>query len=244
MLIEREVIALMQMAGETILGLQKEYLGANPPREGHIDGLILRDGKLYVFDVKSANSQSFKKWVQTAGLSPWKVMKDGYGACDPRQIAVKTYRPVKEIYPSYYFQAQGYLELLRTREEYQEYIITALAQVDADLAQSAKDGTVPVATDGFYFFVYCKDDSSLYEEFVPYDADAIEQRLAFAAKGYQAIQGKKPGKALTEEIRTYRELKLNEDGGLPWQCKRCDFTKTCWGSGTGTPDKNGEDDIG
>lgn len=234
-LIEKEVVALLRMSGEVVVGLQKEYDGADPPREGHIDGLILRDGKLYPFDVKSANKDSFAKWMQAAGTSIWKAMKAGWAAFDPRLIPVKSYRPVREVASSYYWQAQGYMEMLRGMEVYRSFLVANMADAPPKLMEAAKDGSIPVATDGFYFFVYSKNDSTLYEEFVPYDEDAISERLAIARKGWETVEGRRRSKKLIGEIRGYREfmpetnvVKGEERVQLPWQCRRCDFIQTCW----------------
>lgn len=231
MLIEREVVALLREAGEVVIGLQKEYVGSEPPREGHIDGLILRDGKLYPFDVKSSNKNSFDKWVQAGGVSPWKAMRVGWAAFDPRLIEVKSYRPVREVSPAYYWQAQGYMEMLRSRPEYRSFLLHNVAEVSDELAAAAENDEVPVATDGFYFFVYCKDNSTLYEEFVPFDEEAISKRLEEAATGFKVVEGKRRSKTLAAKIRTFREMKPETkkgELGLPWQCRRCDFTQTCW----------------
>lgn len=228
LLIERELIALLQMTGETVVGLQKGYTGDDPPREGHIDGLILRDGKLFAFDIKSANKRSFDSWVTAGGFSPWKVMKAGQAAFDPRTIADTTYRPVRQQYEAYYFQAQGYMDLIRQRPEYQEFLLEHLATPDAALVAAAKEGVVEVSGDGFYFFVYCKDNSSLYEEFVPYDEAEVTARLEHAAKGFKTIKGKRPTKTLARAIRKFREKKPDKNDKLPWQCTRCEFKPTCW----------------
>lgn len=243
LLIERELIALLQMSGETVVGLQKGYMAEEPPREGHIDGLILRDGKLYAFDIKSANKMSFEKWVKAAGFSPWQVMRAGEAAFDPRCIKVKSYRPVKKQYEAYYYQAQGYMDMIRSRSEYREFLIEHVAAVSPDLAAAARDGSVPVATDGFYFFVYCKDNSSLYEEFVPFDEKELNARLEYARKGFETIAKKKPTKTLARKIRTYREFSP-EDGKLPWQCRRCEFMPTCWDELVTEEARDGEEDNG
>lgn len=232
-LVEDEIYSLLeQSAGCTIVGKQKELIGAAPPREGHIDGFILRDGRLYTFDAKSANARSFDEWLSAAGLSKWDVLRDGVGRFDPRGIADPTYRPVRQQYESYYYQAQGYLELINSRPEYQSYRIDNMADVPEALAEAAVDGAVPIARDGFYFFVYCKDDSRLYEEYVPYDPEAIAERLKLLDSGYTQVmievglEG--PGCDGAATIaREHREVPLKDDGKLHWKCQRCPFLEPC-----------------
>jgi len=231
LLIEKEVIALLRMSGDVVVAGQKEFDAADPPREGHIDGLILRDGKLYLFDVKSINKDGFIRWIQCAGESPWRAMREGWYAFDPRTIVQKDYRPVKEVNPSYYWQAQGYMQAALSREEYRTYLLHDLSEVEEALKDVAVDEKVEIALDGFYLFVYNKNDSTLYEEFVPYDADAIAERLALAQQGYEQIHGKRRSKKLTAAIREFREIEPEEKKKalvLKWQCRRCDFMQTCW----------------
>lgn len=234
-LIETEIYYLMeQEAGFPVVGKQKELIGANPPREGHIDGYILMDGKLWLFDAKSANARSFDEWLGAAGESKWSVMKSGVGRFDPTDIADPEYRAVRQVYESYYMQALGYLELINNRPEYQWYRIDNMADVPPLLAAAAVDGAVPVAKEGMYFYVYSKDDSRLYEEYVPYDAQHITDRLAGLNSGYQAVKSRmKPDMSpqetleLVEVIQQYREVPLKEDGSLHWRCSRCPFLGVC-----------------
>lgn len=231
-LYEVEIYFLIeQAAGYTVVGKQKEFIGAEPPREGHIDGLILRDGKLYTFDAKSANARSFDEWLRAAGISKWDVMREGVGRYDPREVPGQDYRPVKHQYESYYYQAQGYLELINSRPEYQVFRTDNMADVPPDLAAATVDGVVPIATDGFYFFVYCKDDSRLYEEYVPYDPEAIRARLDTLNEGYVEVKHAKQEGADNETlagiIRDYQEVPLNADGKMHWKCQRCSFVEVC-----------------
>lgn len=218
-----------QAAGYTIVGKQKEFIGAEPPREGHIDGLLLKNGRLYTFDAKSANARSFDEWLTAAGISKWDVMRDGVGRYDPREVPGIDYRPVRQQYESYYYQAQGYLELINSRPEYQVYRIDNMADVPPALAEAAADGAVPIATDGFYFFVYCKDDSRLYEEYVPYDEDAIRARLNVLNEGYKRVKAAdaEDKDGLAAICRDYQEVPLKPDGKLHWKCTRCPFVDIC-----------------
>lgn len=231
-MLEDEINFLLeQAAGYTVVGKQKAFFGAKPPREGHIDGLLLKDGKLYTYDAKSANARSFDEWLAAAGLSKWDVLRDGVGRFDPREVPGSDYRPVRHQYESYYFQAQGYMELINSRPEYQTYRIDNMADVPPDLEAVAVDGAVPIATDGFYFFVYCKDDSRLYEEYVPYDAEEIRQRLDTLNAGYQALKFAKEHNAEEAQLATiardYQEVPLKPDGKLHWKCQRCPYLKVC-----------------
>lgn len=229
---ESEIYTLMEVvAGFTVVGKQKELIGSNPPREGHIDGYILMDGKLWLFDAKSANARSFDEWLQAAGESKWSVMKSGVGYFDPSSLADPDYRAVREVYESYYMQAQGYLELINSRAEYQWYRIDNMPDVSDSLAEAAIDGAVPVATEGMYFYVYCKDDSRLYEEFVPFDANYIEKRLSLLDKGYRLVKELQSEQHIEPQmldvIREYQEVPLKEDGSLHWKCQRCPFVESC-----------------
>lgn len=232
-LIETEIYFLMeQIAGFTVVGKQKQLAGSDPPREGHIDGYILMDGKLWLFDAKSANSRSFDEWLQAAGESKWSVMKSGVGRFDPSNIADTSYSAVRQVYESYYMQALGYLELINNREEYRSYRIDNMADVPEALTAAAVDGAVPVATEGMYFYVYCKDDSRLYEEFVPYDAEAVERRLRVLAESFARMDAMRKAGETTEPqlvalIQEYREIPLKEDGSRHWKCARCPFVELC-----------------
>lgn len=219
-------------AGLTVVGKQKQLAGSEPPREGHIDGYILMDGKLWLFDAKSANARSFDEWLGAAGQSKWQAMKDGVARFDPTEIADPSYRAVKQVYESYYMQALGYLELINNRDEYKSYRIDNMADVPQALADASVDGAVPIATEGMFFYVYCKDDSRLYEEFVPYDAEPVESRLAKLADGYAAVksvQEHEPDnkQVMVQTIQMYQEVPLKEDGTKHWKCVRCPFVEIC-----------------
>ncbi len=235
-LIEAEIYWLMEVAaGFTVVGKQKQLVGSGPPREGHIDGYILMDGKLWLFDAKSANARSFDEWLTAAGESKWQTMKSGVARFDPTTIAIPSYRAVREIYESYYTQALGYLELINNREEYQSYRIDNMADVPPALAAAAVDGAVPVATEGMYFYVYCKDDSRLYEEFVPYQEQEevyVKQRLRVLEKSFVDVDTLRKMESHTREqlvelIQQYREVPLKEDGTKHWKCVRCPFVELC-----------------
>lgn len=230
---ETELYRLMErVAGYTIVGKQKELIGPNPPREGHIDGMILLDdGRLWLFDAKSANARSFDEWTQNAGQSKWSNLRDGFVRFDPRLVAGTDYRPVRQQYESYYYQAQGYMQLINSRPEYQSYRIDNMADVSDELKAAAVNGAVPISGDGFYFYVMCKDDSRLYEEYVPYDAEPITDRLERIDEGYRAVileRAKDDEQALIELVRGYREVERKPDGKLHWKCARCPFVKICW----------------
>ena len=136
---------------------------------------------------------------------------------------------MRTLYESYYFQAQGYLELVNSRPEYQVYRIDNMVDPPLALTAVAENGAVPIATDGFYFYVYCKDDSRLYEEFVPYDPDAIKQRLKLLDKAYrQMLKVKGDETELVQVITRYREIQKTDKGKLHWKCRRCSFVQLCW----------------
>lgn len=229
---ENEIYRLLeQVAGYTVVGKQKELIGPNPPREGHIDGMVLLDdGRLWLFDAKTANSRSFDEWTAAAGQSKWAGLRDGLVRYDPRTVPGSDYRPVQQQYESYYYQAQGYMELIHTREEYQSYRIDNIADAPQALRDAAVDGAVPISGDGFYFYVYCKDDSRLYEEFVPFDKEVIAARLAMLDKGHKEVLKlrEKDEAELIARIQTYREVEKKEDGKLHWKCARCPFVRICW----------------
>ena len=231
---EDEIVWILEvLGGQVIIGKQKEFIGAEPPREGHIDGLWLLNNKLYTFDAKSANVRSFEEWLTAAGQSKYGVMKDGIGFYTPFDKPGVDYRPVRHQYESYYMQAQGYLELINSRPEYSAYRIDNMADPPAELAAAAVDGAVPIATDGFFFVVYCKDNSSLYIEFVPYDEHIIRGRLDTLKAGFDAVKFAREHEATDEQlatiVREYKEVPLNDNGDLHWKCKRCPFVATCWG---------------
>ncbi len=226
-LIEAEVYYLLeQEAGYPVVGKQKQLVGENPPREGHIDGYILIDGKLWLFDAKSSNARSFDEWLSAMGESKWGVMKSGLATLDPNLIADTSYRAVRQVYESYYLQAQGYLELINNNPVYQHYRIDNMSDVSPALAAAAIDGAVPVSTEGMYFYVVCKDDSRILEEFVPFDREVIEARLAVLATALAATKGAALGTRI-EVIQQYREVPLKEDGSLHWKCVRCPFVEVC-----------------
>ncbi len=230
---ETEIVWILEVLGnETIVGKQKEFIGADPPREGHIDGLWLLDGKLYTFDAKSANVRSFEEWLTAAGQSKYQVMKEGVGFYTPRDKPGADYRPVRHQYESYYMQAQGYMELINSRPEYQTYRIDNMADPPQALVEAAVDGGVPIATDGFFFIVYCKDNSSIYIEFVPYDEEVIRERLDKLAAGYTAVkfalEHDAPAEQLAAIARDFKEVERTANGDLHWKCKRCPFVERCW----------------
>jgi len=233
-LIEQELYYLIeQVAGYTIVGKQKQLVGSGPPREGHTDGFILMNDKLWLFDAKSANSRSFDEWLAAAGESKWSVMKSGFASFDPINIHDQSYRAVRQVYESYFTQALGYLELINNREEYQSYRIDNMADVPEALAAAAIDGAVPIATEGMYFYVYSKDDSRLYEEFVPYDGSYVEERLRMLAESYERVAPMLPADTAEKQdeliavIQEYREVPLKEDGDKHWKCVRCPFVEVC-----------------
>jgi hypothetical protein len=226
---EDELIEILEvLGGETIVGKQKEFIGADPPRVGHIDGLWLLGDKLYIFDAKSSNDRGFNEWLAAGGISKYSTMKNGVALYTPRDKPNTKYRPCKAKYESYYYQAQGYMQLVNSRPEYQSYRIDNMALPPEELAAVAVDGAVPIATDGFFFVVYCKDNSSIYLEWVPYDEAEIEERLAKLKGGLERVQATTDKDELTEIIREYKEIPMNEDGKLHWKCARCPFANTCW----------------
>src|SRR3990167_4171044 len=209
--VEQIIVRRFRKAGFVIVCQQKQFVGSEPPREGHIDGLVLWHGKLVPFDAKSANARSFDEWLSLTGISRSSTWGRGWASFDPRRIADTSYRPIRQMYPSYYQQALGYMGLINSLPVYREYRIDNMASVPDELAAAAVNGAVPIATDGFFFWVYCKDDSRMYEEFVPFDEEALNDRLRYLAEGYAAVKGKRRTPALIQQIRQYREVPRNDD---------------------------------
>lgn len=238
-IIEQEIYDLLAMAGYTVVGKQKAMFGEAPPREGHIDGFILKhtdDGPmLFNFDAKSANARSFDEWIGHAFFKKWPTFATGLASFDPRyDVEDHSYRPVLRYSPTYYYQAQGYLDLINSREEYGAYRIDNIADVSDELRAAAIDGAIPISKDGFYFYVYCKDDSRLYEEYVPYDKEVTDARLKVLDLGLRTVREAADESDIANAIRQFKEVEkvAPKKGGtepeLHWKCKRCPFVAICW----------------
>ncbi len=191
--------------------------GESPDRAGHLDGFINFEGAWFPFDIKTSGSFGFKEWVGYAGFMPGEIKARGFQAYDPREVPNSNYQPVEEHSPTYYYQAQGYMELVLSNKK--------------ELEQIARFGGKPIG-EGFYFFVQNKDNSAMYQEYVPFNKEKIKARLLTLDKGLGIIKtdaGKlrKPTKKLANTIRKEREHSVSTK--LPWQCKFCPHLRICWG---------------
>lgn len=201
---------LLTEAGFTIFGKDFELTGTNPQHRGLLDGFIIRDGIAWPYDWKSAGSFGFNKWIKLSGKDRFKTQQAGWTYYDPRESNTD-YCPVKLHSSTYYYQAQTYMyDLLRRKEE-----------LNLDPLFPCSIG------EGFYFFVFCKDNSALYEEFVPFVPGDIEERFLTLEAGLATINKKGlSNKQKIEAIRERREYSLkNKD----YQCTGCQHLRRCWG---------------
>lgn len=199
----------LKEAGYKIFGRGHKLAGENPERSGAIDGFIVLDDIAYPYDWKSASSWSFKKWLSFAGIDAFKIKDRGWTFYDPTQVPNREYCPVKQYSKSYYYQGQGYLQLLQDSDER-----------DVEL-EGHRLG------DGFFFFVVNKDDACLYQEYMLYNPADIRQRLLTLSDGYGIIEGRRKSKKLVKEIRKVREYGVKDINNFP--CKGCNHLKLCWG---------------
>jgi hypothetical protein len=209
-------VKIFQDTGFPIIGQQHEIEWAEPPIRGRVDGIIFWKRKWWVFDFKSAASHAFSEWMKAAGINESKAKRDGWAAFHPKDIKDKSYRPVRHAHSNYYWQLQAYLHFMNVGEEYRLY--------DHKVQQ-----------EGGFFFTWNKNDSTIYEEFVPYDREEVEKRLLTLAKGYDIVKKVDYSSVLPHEvkegIRKFKEFKVQEGKNgryLPWQCKSCPFVKTSW----------------